>query len=105
MFKAGDDLRQDMLAQQLIKLMDKIWLRAGLDLRLITYQVLSTGDEQGLVELVKDSSTLRQIQTEHGLTGSFKDKPLSEWLLRHNSSDVAWKQVTMSYDIIIMTSL
>jgi phosphatidylinositol-4-phosphate 3-kinase len=97
MFKAGDDLRQDMLAQQLIKLMDKIWLRAGLDLRLITYQVLSTGDEQGLVELVKDSSTLRQIQTEHGLTGSFKDKPLSEWLLRHNSSDVAWKQATENF--------
>lgn len=73
--------------------MDKIWLRAGLDLRLITYRVLSTGEDQGLIELVKDSSTLRQIQTEHGLAGSFKDKPLSEWLIRHNSSDSAWKQV------------
>ena len=47
----------------------------------------------GLVEMVQDSSTLRQIQTEHGVTGSFKDKPLSEWLMRHNSSDAAWKQV------------
>ena len=27
----------------------------------------------GLVEMVQDSSTLRQIQTEHGVTGSFKD--------------------------------
>ena len=82
-----------MLALQLIRLMDKIWLRAGLDLRLITYRVLSTGQDQGLVEMVTDSATLRQIQTEHGLTGSFKDKPLSEWLMRYNSSDVAWKQV------------
>ena len=82
-----------MLALQLIRLMDKIWLRAGLDLRLITYRVLSTGHDQGLVEMVTDSATLRQIQTEHGLTGSFKDKPLSEWLMRYNSSDVAWKQV------------
>lgn len=73
--------------------MDKIWLRAGLDLRLITYRVLSTGEDQGLVELVTESSTLRQIQTEHGVTGSFKDKPLSEWLARHNSSDTAWKLV------------
>ena len=46
-----------------------------------------------MVEMVQDSATLRQIQTEHGLTGSFKDKPLSEWLMRHNPSDAAWKQV------------
>ena len=81
------------MALQLIRLMDKIWLRAGLDLRMITYQVLSTGEDQGMVEIVKESATLRQIQTEHGLTGSFKDKPLSEWLMRHNPSDTAWKMV------------
>ncbi|XP_011404735.1 PREDICTED: phosphatidylinositol 4-phosphate 3-kinase C2 domain-containing subunit beta-like [Amphimedon queenslandica] len=96
-YKAGDDLRQDMLALQLIRLMDKIWLRAGLDLRLITYRVLSTGRDQGLVEMVTESATLRQIQTEHGLTGSFKDKPLSEWLMRYNSSDLAWKQATENF--------
>lgn len=83
-----------MLALQLMQLMDKIWLRAGLDLRLILYQVLATGEDQGFVELVTESATLRQIQTEHGVTGSFKDKPLWEWLMRHNSSDVAWKRVS-----------
>lgn len=96
-YKAGDDLRQDMLALQLIRLMDKIWVRAGLDLRLITYQVLATGEEQGMVEVVTESATLRQIQTEHGLTGSFKDKPLYEWLMRYNPSDTAWKNATENF--------
>ena len=45
--QAGDDLRQDMLTLQLIRLMDKIWLRSGLDLKLVTYQVLATGPEHG----------------------------------------------------------
>ena len=46
-----------------------------------------------MLELVSDAETLRAIQTEHGLTGSFKDKPLSEWLMRHNPTDIAYKQV------------
>ena len=47
----------------------------------------------GMLEMVTDASTLRAIQTEHGVTGSFKDKPLSEWLMRHNPSEQAYKEV------------
>lgn len=50
-------------------------------------------DPTGMLEMVTESATLRAIQTEHGLTGSFKDKPLSEWLQRHNPTEVAYKQV------------
>ncbi len=46
-----------------------------------------------MLELVGEAATLRAIQTKHGLTGSFKDKPLSEWLQRHNSTESAYKQV------------
>ena len=45
----GDDLRQDMLTLQLIKLMEKIWLRAGLDMKMLTYRCLPTGPNQGSI--------------------------------------------------------
>ena len=47
-----------------------------------------------MLEMVTEASTLRAIQTEHGLTGSFKDKPLSEWLMRHNPTDKLYKAVS-----------
>ncbi len=43
----GDDLRQDILVLQMIKLMEKLWLKAGLDLRMITYQCVATGVDEG----------------------------------------------------------
>lgn len=45
--------------------------------------------------MVTEASTLRAIQTEHGITGSFKDKPLSEWLMRHNPTDLSYKAVSL----------
>lgn len=38
-FKTGDDLRQDILTIQLIRIMDKIWLDAGFDFRMKPYKV------------------------------------------------------------------
>lgn len=32
-FKDGDDIRQDLLTLQLIRIMDKIWLDNGIDYR------------------------------------------------------------------------
>ncbi|KAL5502372.1 hypothetical protein EMCRGX_G009134 [Ephydatia muelleri] len=46
----------------------------------------------GMVEMVGDAETLRAIQTQHGVTGSFKDTPLADWLRRHNPTDSAYKQ-------------
>ncbi|XP_018417887.1 PREDICTED: phosphatidylinositol 4-phosphate 3-kinase C2 domain-containing subunit gamma [Nanorana parkeri] len=78
-FKAGDDIRQDMLILQIINLMDRIWLHEGLDLRMVTYRCLSTGRKQGLIEMVPDSTTLAKIQNAGGLFGPLKDSSMKKW--------------------------
>ncbi|KAG6448082.1 phosphatidylinositol 4-phosphate 3-kinase C2 domain-containing subunit alpha isoform X2 [Manduca sexta] len=92
MFKVGDDLRQDSLVLQVIKVMDSLWLKAGLDLRMVTFQALPTSDNKGMIEIVTEAETLRAIQTEWGLTGSFKDKPIAEWLAKHNPSELEYQR-------------
>ncbi|XP_038054039.1 phosphatidylinositol 4-phosphate 3-kinase C2 domain-containing subunit beta-like isoform X2 [Patiria miniata] len=97
MFKAGEDMRQDMLTMQMIRIMDKLWLSEGLDLRMITFSCMATGPNRGLVELVEDSETMRKIQVEHGLTGSFKDKPLAIWLQKHNPTELDYQKAVENF--------
>jgi len=48
----------------------------------------------GMVELVPSSETLRKIQVEYGITGSFKDKPLAEWLRKYNPAEDEYDKVS-----------
>lgn len=47
--------------------------------------------------MVTKSETLRKIQTEHGLTGSFKDKPIAEWLAKHNPSELEYTSAVQNF--------
>ena len=91
-FKVGDDLRQDMLVIQMIRLMDSLWLKAGLDLKMVTFNVIPTGDKIGIIELVREAETLRKIQAEYGVTGVFKDRPIAEWLGKMNPSALEYQR-------------
>ncbi|XP_075996874.1 phosphatidylinositol 4-phosphate 3-kinase C2 domain-containing subunit alpha [Genypterus blacodes] len=97
MFKVGEDLRQDMLALQMIRVMDRIWLQEGLDLRIVNFKCISTGKDKGMVELVPSSDTLRKIQVEYGVTGSFKDKPLAEWLRKYNPAEDEYDKASENF--------
>ncbi|MCI4379327.1 hypothetical protein PGIGA_G00226650 [Pangasianodon gigas] len=97
MFKVGEDLRQDMLAVQMIRIMDRIWLQEGLDLRIVNFKCISTGKDKGMVELVPSSETLRKIQVEYGVTGSFKDKPLAEWLRKYNPAEDEYEKASENF--------
>jgi len=54
----------------------------GMDLGMTAYMCLSTGDQQGMLEIVPFSRTIGSIQKEYGVNGAFKETGLSEWLIR-----------------------
>ncbi|TYZ66662.1 hypothetical protein PybrP1_007480 [[Pythium] brassicae (nom. inval.)] len=62
-FKSGDDLRQDQLVLQLLRVMDDLWREAGLDLCLSPYACIATGAATGMIEVVADAETLASIIT------------------------------------------
>lgn len=81
----------------MIRVMDKLWLREGLDLKMVTFACIPTGRMRGMIQLVEDAETLRKIQTEHGLTGSFKDRPINEWLAKHNPGALEYERAVKNF--------
>lgn len=89
-FKNGDDLRQDMLTLQMLRIMDRIWKQNGYDFRLNTYGCISMDQRLGMIEVVLNAETIANIQKEKGIfsaTAAFKKGSLFSWLKDHNGTD------------------
>jgi phosphatidylinositol-4,5-bisphosphate 3-kinase len=61
MLKVGDDLRQDALVIQLLRVMNLLWAKEGLDMQMMLYDCISTGDERGLLQVVLNSTTIGSV--------------------------------------------
>jgi len=99
-FKAGDDLRQDMLTLQMFRIMDKMWkAEEDLDLMLNPYNVIATGGESGLVEVVTKAQTISNIQqkTAGAVMGALSDDVLSKWLRQVNMEESFYKQAVLNF--------
>ena len=87
LFKSGDDLRQDILTLQVFRVMDKVWLDRGLNLRLITYDVVATGNECGMIEIVLNSKTTNHVHVTEGggpQKGCRDETTHLKWIKKHN---------------------
>ncbi len=84
-FKEGDDLRQDILTIQMLKLMNNLWKQEGLDLGMNPYGCISCGDEIGMIEVVGNSMTTAGIAREFGGAKAVLQKDVMlKWLRENN---------------------
>jgi phosphatidylinositol-4,5-bisphosphate 3-kinase len=83
-FKAGDDVRQDCLTLQLIRLMDEMWRDEGLDLAMEPYKCVATSPMTGILQVVPNSVTTADVHKRVGILGAFKDPSFSEWISANN---------------------
>ena len=60
--KADDDLRQELLAMQLIKFFDKIFKKENIQLKLHPYEILITSSSSGLLEFLQNTCSVDGIK-------------------------------------------
>jgi phosphatidylinositol-4,5-bisphosphate 3-kinase len=93
--KTGDDLRQDILTLQMLKIIDQIWKAEGLNLWLVPYRCVATGEEQGMLEVVPGKTLLQIMREGSGTTSRgfiTSTTWLSNWLRAQNPSPEAYEE-------------
>lgn len=99
-FKVGDDLRQDMLTLQIIKIVDSIWRQEGLDMCMLAYACLATGKNVGIIEVVNKAETITSIQKSGGRMATIQidSSQLHRWIKERNKDnyDEAIRKFTRS---------
>ncbi|XP_060527773.1 phosphatidylinositol 4,5-bisphosphate 3-kinase catalytic subunit delta isoform [Cylas formicarius] len=101
-FKNGDDLRQDMLTLQMLKVMDRLWKSEGLDLRMNPYNCISLEHKVGMIEIVLNAETIANIQKEKGIftaTAAFRKGPILAWLKDYNTTEAALKKAINEFTL------
>uniref|UniRef100_A0A0K0F8D6 Phosphatidylinositol 3-kinase catalytic subunit type 3 n=1 Tax=Strongyloides venezuelensis TaxID=75913 RepID=A0A0K0F8D6_STRVS len=71
LYKRGDDLRQDQLVVQMIKVMDMLLKKEKLDLCLTPYSVLATSPTEGFVQFIK-AYPFREVNNQGGIRAMLK---------------------------------
>lgn len=83
--KTGDDLRQELLAYQLLTVLKEIWEEEKLPLYLRPYKILVNSHDSGMIEPIKNACSLHQIKKNLVAHPSLDDadQPYPPTLLSH----------------------
>ncbi|EQC35065.1 hypothetical protein, variant [Saprolegnia diclina VS20] len=90
-FKSGDDVRQDSLTLQLIRVMDELWRERGLDLAMEPYKCVATGPMTGILQVVLNSITTADIHKRIGTLGAFDETSFTNWITANNQDKKSLK--------------
>ncbi|TPX61590.1 1-phosphatidylinositol 4-kinase [Spizellomyces sp. 'palustris'] len=74
--KSGADLRQEQLALQLIKEMQRIWREAGVPVWVCYFRILITSEQSGIVETIRDAISVHSIK-KNGYAQHLNEKGLA----------------------------
>jgi phosphatidylinositol kinase/protein kinase (PI-3 family) len=93
-YKQGDDLRQDMLILQMIKIFDTVWKDNGYDLRMNPYGCINMESKMGLIEVVTQAITIANIQKTYlsAARSAFDKRSLLKWLREKNPEEEKLKR-------------
>ena len=71
--------------------MDHIWHTEGLDLRMTPYTCLATGNQVGMIEVVRNAKTVYQIQRKAGKLAAIQvdSTQLYKWIREHNKNNLS----------------
>lgn len=67
--KTGDDLRQELLAYQLLHCLGSIWEEERVPLWLRPYRIIATSNQAGMIEPILNAVSLHQIKKQGGPEG------------------------------------
>ncbi|CAO1305697.1 unnamed protein product [Diamesa tonsa] len=78
--KCGDDLRQELMATQLLQIFKSIWTEENIDLWVRPYQIVCLSNDSGLIEPILNTVSLHQIKKN-------SNKSLREYFLDEFGGD------------------
>lgn len=84
--KAGDDLRQEQFAMQLISQIDQIFKKKKLNIWLKAYEILATGKDCGLIEFLSDATSIDAFKKKN------PSKPLEHYFTEKFTSRKALRK-------------
>lgn len=97
LFKVGDDLRQDQLTLQVMKVMEHLWRTNYQDMHMRCYGVLPTGFNQGFIEAVPNSITEAELQARRGTLAGVLEKKLFTDYFQQSNNEKTYEKVIENF--------